>query len=215
MESRFEFLPIAVVLILALAIPVHATVLTFQPATNFGPIDQAYGDHVASTSQNGFLYEPDGGFTPNLTVDYGPLPQAAPTLYGTGFGNLLNVLYEDADGFGILEITIEGDDQWLVKLAGFDLGSYGVSNTIRRVSVHDNYGNVLFSQYDVEVEAIAHTSFDFDPPLAGDQLVIRIDTSNLGYSSDNVAIDNVQFSQAPKTTPVDADTWASLKAQFR
>jgi hypothetical protein len=194
----------------------HALVLTFDPVNlNFERIDQSYGDRVTMTPQDGFFYGTDGGFTPHIEVDYGVLPEALPSLWMTGYGDLINILYEDQDGYGQLEVTLTADPLWNVLLHGFDMAAYSAVGPINSVSVRDGLGNVLFMESDVQIVATGHDAFVFDPPLQGQTLVIAVDSGNLGTTSDNIGIDNIEFSQLSVPLPVQATTWGGVKALYR
>jgi hypothetical protein len=208
--------PFLALLILLVSSASHATVLTFDPVNmNFEHVSQDYGDRVTMTPQNGFEYGTDAGFTPNVEVDYGLLPTAIPALWTTGYGDLTNVLYEDQDGYGYLEITLTADPLWNVQLHGFDMAAYSNVNPINSVTVRDGVGTVLFNQNNVSITASGHDSFTFDPPLQAATIVIAIDTHNLGTVSDNISIDNITFGQLSVPLPVEASTWGSVKALFR
>lgn len=194
--------------------PAPALVLIFEPvAQNYDPVDQAYGDRAASTSQDGFVYGAEGGFTPNVEVDYGVLPYATPSLYRNGFGDLKDVLFENTPNFGHLEIGLTADEGWSVTLLGFEMAAWSDVEPINAVQVYTDSGAMLFDARDVEISHDTHTAFEFDPPLEGRRLVIAIDTGNLGYASDYVAIDNVVFAQRETTVPVVALSWGQLKAR--
>lgn len=204
--------------VLALFAPgaARATVLTFDPVNmNFEHVDQAYGDRVTQTPQDGFEYGTGGGFTPNIVVDYGLLPDAIPALWTAGYGDLTNVLFEDQDGNGYLEITLTADAQWAVQLAGFDMAAYSARPAINSISVRDGSGGVLFNVDDVTVTATGHDTYVFSPPLEARTIVIAIDTHNLGTFSDDVAIDNIAFSQVSAPLPVETRTWGGVKALYR
>jgi len=109
----------------------NASVLTFDidPISNFLNIDQDYGDNITATTIGGFSYGADEGFTPNVNVSYG---DSDPALWTTGYGDLTNVLFEDADNSGILEITFTADPGYAVSLHGFELASFSGDRTIDR-----------------------------------------------------------------------------------
>jgi hypothetical protein len=203
-------------LLAALAAPAAALELTFDPVEeNFQPVDQAYGDRVTQTPQDGFSYGIAGGFTPNVEVSYGPIPPAMPHLWTTGYGDLVNVLYEDQDGFGQLEVTFSADPGWRVELHGFDMAAYSTVAPIRRLEVRNGAGDVLFAQDDVAVPHAGHVTFTFDPPLAARWIVLSFDSGNLGSQSDNVCLDNIAFSQAEAALPVEAVSWGRVKSRYR
>lgn len=198
------------------AIPALALELTFDPVErNFERINQAYGDRVTQIPQGGFSYGEEGGFTPNVEVGYGPIPRASPSLWTIGYGDLVNVLYEDADGFGHLEITFTADPRWSAALHGFDLAAYSVIDPINGWSVRNGAGTVLVSESDVAVPYPGHLSYSFDPPLEAATLVLELDSANLESQSDNVCVDNIVFSQVEAPLAIDPASWAGLKSLYR
>ena len=198
------------------ASPAPATVLIFEPTDrNFQRTDQAYGDRVVATAQDGFLYGADGGFTPNVMVAYGRLPGAFPSQWTFGYGDLQGILFDDEDSFGHLEIELAADAGWWVTLAHFDMAAYRPVAPINDVRVVNGAGDELFRQDGVAVPDVGHISFDFDPPLQGRWLTISFDASNLGGWSDDIGIDNVTFSQMELPTGVDAGSWTRTKALYR
>lgn len=195
--------------------PAHALVLIFEPVVeNYEPLDQSYGDRVISTSQDGFVYGVEGGFTPNVEADYGVLPYATPSLFRVGFGDLRDVLFDSASDFGHLEVALTADEGWNVTLSRFEMAAWRATNPINAVQVYTQAGDVLFDARDVQIAHDTHTIFSFDPPLIARKLVIAIDASNLGGLSDNIAIDNVVFGQVEATLPVEIVSWGALKTSY-
>lgn len=193
----------------------RATVLTFEPtAVNFQPTDQAYGDRVTAENQDGFSYGNAWGYTPNITVAYGG-PYALPAQWMLGYGNLGGVLFENRDGWGILEITLSADLGSLVELLHFDMAAYRSVAPIRNLQVRNAAGVLLFNEDDVSIPHVGHVSFDFDPPLLGRALTIQFDSGNLMSHSDDVGIDNITFRQVDSPTGVEPDTWSRTKALYR
>ena len=192
-----------------LAAPCFATVLTFDIAgiTNFQAAPQGYGDNVTSSSMGSFSYGSAQGFTPNLTVSYG---NTTPALWTTGYGDLTNIAFEDADGSGILNITLTSAATGVqARLHSFDLAAFTANfasdPTINSVTVYDGANAVLFAQNNVTIARTGHTSFVFDPPLIGATLRIEVNALNLGGRNDDIAADNITFSQVgspPSGTPV-------------
>jgi hypothetical protein len=187
-----------------------ATVLTFDddpPITNSENINQAYGDAVTSTTMPGnFLYDENGeGFTPNIAVDYGPLApvNASPDLWSTGYGDLTNILFKDADGFDYLQVTFTADPGFRVRLHSWDMAAFGAvfssDPTIDSVRVLDSGGNELLALTNVSISETTHTSFDYAAnPFVDDVLVLEFNSGNLGGLSDDIAFDNIVFSQIPE-----------------
>lgn len=183
-----------------------ATVLTFDITgiSNFQNMNQGYGDNVTSTSAGSFSYGVGAeGFTPNVTAQYGTLD---PALWTTGYGDLANVLFEDQDASGILTITFTADAGYNAVLHGFDLAAYttAFSNdpTVQSITVTDGGANTYYSQTNGVVSRTGHTGYDFSAnPIAGSVLKISIDARNLGSLNDDIAIDNIRFSQQAVPEP--------------
>ena len=100
--------------------PAQATTLTFDyKYQNRKPIDPNYGDNVAAVEQNGFTYGGEAGFTPHIAVDYGP-SGANPSLLANGYGDLLDVLYNNSNSSS-LEITMIAESPvsiWTARSSG-------------------------------------------------------------------------------------------------
>jgi hypothetical protein len=191
------------------ALNASATVLTFDKvAGTFGSeerIPQDYGDNVAATEQGGFVYGADGGFTPNVTVDWntgsGTVGGEA-AFWGTGFGDLVNVIEAEPEPKG-LQFTLTAEPGWLVVLNGFDMATWSSNRTIDALRVLDGADQVLFEELDASIPASGHRSFDFDAPLTASVIKIEFDSSNLGGRSDNIGMDNITFGQVvPEPTSV-------------
>ncbi len=207
---------VVVALVAAGAPAARATELIFEPTVQSGvPVDPAYGDRVVASDQGGFLYGAGGGFTPNVTVDYGPWDLFDIRLWQTGYGDLEGVLYDEQDGRGYLEIDLAADPGWRVSVEGFDMAAWRVGGVIRWVRVWDGAGQVLFEQADVDVPTTGHVHFAFDPPLEGRWVTIAFDAGNLGTFSDNIGIDNIRLGQVAGPTAVEPESWARTKASFR
>jgi len=217
--TRLNWRAIVAAVLAAIALapgaPARATVLTFDPvAMNFERVNQDYGDRVTMSPQDGLSYGTGGGFTPNVLVDYGILPEAIPSYWTVGYGDLTNVLFEDQDGYGYLEVTLTADSGWDVFLYGFDMAAYANVSPVNSVSVRDGVGNVLFSEGNVAIPASGHLSFAFAPVLQAHVLIVAIDAHNLGSLSDDIAIDNIAFGQT-NALPVKMSTWGRVKALYR
>jgi hypothetical protein len=196
------------------AFPAHAVVLTFdiEGAFDSNPINPAfadYGDNATSPTMGTYSYGTAGGFTPNIVTGY----SVNASFWTNDYGDLVNVAYPVADS-GIFEVTLTADPGFEVALNSFELAGWPDTDyTINSVQVLA--GSVpLFSQSNVLVQGETspfRTSFTNDvlgSSLAAPSLTIRFDSSNLGEASDNIGIDNVQFSQAAvlPTTPVPPPT---------
>ena len=201
----------------------RASVLTFDQIRVGGIVEstisgnavpQDYGDRVTGSpmdvSGGEFTYGNLGeGFTPNVVVEYfgGSATPVGPAvaLWTDLYGDLENVLFGNQNS-GTMNILFTADPGFTVQLYGFDLGGWPSADyTIAGVSVFDG-GTTRFSQSNVLVEGNAsgprHTSFEFAVPLAGSQLLVQVDYSNLpGNQQDNIGIDNVRFGQSPPPGP--------------
>ena len=180
-----------------------ATVLTFStnPASANGsdvPID--YGDRVTSTSDGLGLYGSSQGFTPNILTDFSGNDAS---LWTSDYSDLSDVYYNETEG-GDLSLNFQADPGFLVRLHSFDIGAWQPGSpdnpTIDNVTVSTN-GIVLFTMSNVIVSETTATNLVFPVPLAAENLSIVLDTSGLGNSSDNIALDNVTFSQAAAPVP--------------
>jgi hypothetical protein len=192
-----------VVIVVALMLHADAgadVVLSFDhnPISDFQVIDQAYGDNVTvSPDGNGHMYDiiPGNGFgtTPNVTVSYGP---GDPSLWTTGYGDLTNIYFNDADGDTDLEITFVADAFFEVGLFGFDVASFlAGGQTVQGLHVRDGLGNILWSTGSTAISGTTHNDFDFAGGLFAPTLIINVDLTGLGGVSDDIGIDNVHFVQ--------------------
>lgn len=199
-------------------------VLTFDqtdpPTVSGGVVNQAYGDRVTAASDAAGSYGLFGsGFTPNVVVEYsdggGPINNA--NIWPNGFGDLLGVLFNNADGDDRLTVTFTADPGFLVQLHSFDMAGWlNADYTIAGVRVND--GTVdLFSQSNVFVRGSAsqsprHTSFLFATPLEAQVIQIYIDLTGLGAVSDNIGVDNIAFSQVGEAVPEPATLFRAAAA---
>src|SRR4051794_35120737 len=75
-----------------------ASQLIFQPATSgfgdFSLLPAGYGDRIAATTQDGFLYTLDGGATPNVVTQFGPSDSLVNLYTWTEqYGDLHNIIF--------------------------------------------------------------------------------------------------------------------------
>ena len=204
-----EFLKFAIYCIAATCIfsggAAADVVLTFDQSGIFNSvaIDQEYGDNViASPDGNGHGYNIIAGngfgLTPNVEVSYSANEA---DLWTTGYGNLTNVLYDEADFSSGFEITFNADPGFEVGLFGFDMAVFGgVDSTLPGVEILDGGNNVLWSAGPTVIDSTTATSFDSGGVFA-DSLTIAIDLTGLGGASDNFGIDNVHFAQRVSSVP--------------
>lgn len=219
---------LSVALCLAVSLNGKATILTFDitdlsypGAENFPEgfqISQAYGDFVTSTSVpfggGTFDYGVGAeGFTPNVSVDYGPVSAqtGGPSLWRYNYGDLIRILYQGSTFTGsgtdydYLVITLQADPGFEVLLYGFELaGWFETDYTVMGVAVYNSVFNDLFPDQNrvfhdpnamVMGSGPSHTSYVFGTPLRGRTIAIFIDASNLGATSELIGIDNIWFGQ--------------------
>lgn len=188
---------------------------------------QEYGDRV--TALNGmandgtnFAYEVGiEGFTPNVTVAYGPTSifTGGPSLWRYDYGDLTRTLYQGSTATGLgndydfLEIDFSADPGFDVVLYGFDLGGWNQTDyVINEVAVTTFGGVSLFSDPNATVLGAGptHTTYSFATPLRAPFLRILIDARNLGIDSEFIGIDNIRFGQDIAVDPVPEPATATL-----
>ncbi|MBL8174105.1 MAG: PEP-CTERM sorting domain-containing protein [Bryobacterales bacterium] len=199
-------------MILALGLAGNAfggTILTFdmKPFTVLGgSINAAYGDRVnAASDAVGFYGTDNGTYTPNVVTSYGGTPRT----WTTGYANLTNVHYNDDEG-GDLVLTFTADAGFLVRLVSFDLGSFsGTNRTLSNtaISIRDGANALVFSVNGPLVIG-GSTANSFSPNVSAQQLVLRLHVGQLVNSSDDIAIDNVLFSQQAANVVPEPGTYA-------
>lgn len=175
------------------------TVVTFSPVASDGVVlNPICGDRVLSASQDGFTYSIANGTTPQVRVDYGPVAgnvrQAS-----SGYGDLSGVIFPGISAGGFLDVVLTADLGHQVSLKSFDMAAGGnADRTVRSILVTDAVGNVLFSQSNASIAGDSvgprHTSFTIASATAR-VVRIHIDASNLGASADQIALDNLSFTE--------------------
>src|SRR6478672_6893076 len=96
--SRIIMGLIAAVLVAVFVPRSIAAQLLFEPATgsygDFSALPAGYGDRIAATSQDGFLYSLDGGPTPNVVTQYGPTDGLVNLYHWTNdYGDLQHIIF--------------------------------------------------------------------------------------------------------------------------
>jgi hypothetical protein len=226
----------ALAAVLALTSSARASVLTFDIFDETEPlymenfpegyrINGEYGDRIVDgtpqTATNGtttFEYGEAGeGYTPNVTVDYGPYSifTGGPSLWRYNYGDLTRVLFQGSTFTGagydydVLDIVFVADPGYDVVLHDFDLGGWNETDyTINGVTVYDGIPfpfltpmNQIYEEFDVPVAGAGPDSTHVTPLTSGGVspqahvLWLRIDASNLGATSELIGIDNIRFSQ--------------------
>ncbi len=121
---------------------------------------------------------------------------------------MFNVVENEPEGHNGYSITFVADAGYQVSLTSLDMGNWGGAISVPGLSITDGNGLELFSASNISLVANvvqSHTSFDFGSLLAN-TLILHIDTTGLGGASDNVGLDNIQFSQVT-AVPIPAAFW--------
>ena len=196
----------------------HPTVLEFDqarasdgqivPTASPSNLPPDYGDRAtgAFVAVPGGLFtyvQNDEGFTPNVTVEItggGATPENPRVrLWQSEYGDLVNVVFT-LQGAAEMRVRLVADPGFEAALYGFDLAGFPQTDWVISGIEVTAGGRNLFAETDVLVEGNAvgpgRTSFVFDPPLTGPELLLRIDHSNLGPTrQDNIGLDNLRFGQ--------------------
>ncbi len=212
---------IAAAILASVPAAASATVLTFDISggvSNFEVVPQAYGDNVAASPQAGHSYGVGAeGFTPNVTVSYGAAGED-PNLWTTGYGDLTNILFNDADGDTTFTTTFTADAGYLVDLYSFDMAwFFDTSANVQGFTVRDGSNNVLHSQGPFVLPGGAtHLTFSFAQPLSAATLQLVVDLTGLGSVSDDLGLDNIRFGQSlvPPPGVPEPGTWALMIGGF-
>lgn len=199
---------IAATIVVAAGISSLATVLTFDGAGdgNASSLNQAYGSRVTSATMGSFGYGSTGGFTPNVTVTYGP-SAATIQFWTTGYGDLDGVILDRSNPGTGLSVTFTADQGFLVRLHSWQMAAFprlfleqDRAAVVNQVTVTvDGAAAPSFPRSQVLIATNGHTSFDFsDAPFVGQQITVAFDSSNLGdiYAADDICFDNITISQA-------------------
>jgi hypothetical protein len=229
--SSFGFrLCLMVALLLPCARPIRATTLTFNacgggtgtalegPRCRYATINQDYGDRVTGPSMNGGLmqYGQYGeGWTPNVTVSYGPVG-AAIRGWDNNYAGLWTVIWVQDDP-GVLTIRMTADPGYQALFHGWRIGGYIFNEgpwplVIGALSVMNEHQTVLWSQSNVPVTQAGPLYFEFAQPLAsgdGGCIEFTMDVRNLpvgAYNRESIGIDQVRFGQRESANP-EAASW--------
>jgi len=195
------------VVCLLLSIPAHATVLTFDiaGATNPSTMPQSYGDAVTATNMGSFSYGALGGFTPNVSVSYESATGGELNFWSTGYNDLVNVLENEADGEIGYSITFTADPGFRVVLESLDMGNWGAAITVPGMEIKNGSGSTLANYPSILLaDSATQSHASFTPSVQGQTLVLHVDTTGLSTNSDNVGLDNIQFSQVVVPEPAAA-----------
>ena len=194
---------LAACLFFAILRTASASTLLFNPTTgsfaNFGPLPQGYGNRIAAADQDGFHYDLLGGATPNVVTRFATGGMPAIITWDFQFGDLQNVIY--AVEPQVFQFDLIADPGFVVTLNSFDMASWpGVEYTINSVTIEDGNGSVLYSQNNPVIHGAnaTHTHFSFNG-VSSSTLQILFDATNV--DSDDVGIDNINFSQTTAPEP--------------
>jgi hypothetical protein len=185
--------------------PTAATVLTFNPTLTGAAANQLYGDRVTGPGEmtpDGPRYGAEYGWTPNVTVFY----EQNLRQWDTGYGDLVNVLYEESGHSNWqMRIILYADPGYLVSLHQFDLGVLaGPSYSPDRVAVTDGVGTPLWESFRPLLASTvppSRTEFRFEPPIVSETLQIFIEFPSLPIKLRRIAIDNIGFGQMIVPSP--------------
>lgn len=190
-----------------------SSILTFNVTgiSNSQAINQSYGDRIAGPSDAVGAYGTDNGqYTPNVLTVYGAAGEA-PDLWTTGYGDLTNIFFNDTDSDTTLTLTLLADAGFQVSLLSFDIGSFVTAGqTIQGARVLNAATSAVL--WSVGSTFVPHTShLNLAPNVSANSLMLEINLTGLGGVSDDIGIDNVQFSQSAVTAaPVPEPATLSL-----
>lgn len=195
-----------------------ASVLTFEidGIGNFGSMPDEYGDRITAVDDGSYHYEIGvEGATPNVVVTYPRVPanSADPSYWSTGYGDLVDVYFEDNDGVGQGEIILSADYGYEVVLYGFQMAAYtagfGSDPVINAVRVLGCSDTPIFEETDAAISISTHTDYNFSSaPIQSREIRIQFDSANLVSRSDDIALDNIRFGQvavSPTEMPCPSD----------
>jgi len=195
-----------------------ASIYTFDVTgiSNSAIIPAAYGNRISGPSDAAGSYgTTDGIYTPNIAVLYGAVGED-PNLWTTGYGNLTNIFFNDADNDTTMTITWTADAGFLVSLLSFDLASFidaGQTLANPAITVLDGSNNVLWTQAGpLAVSGATHNSFS--PGVTASQLKLVVNLTGLATVSDDIGLDNITISQSADTSgvPEPGTAWLALGA---
>jgi hypothetical protein len=184
--------------IVLITVPGRADMLLFNPTvgafSNLNPLPQGYGNRITAADQGGFHYDLVGGATPNVVTQFATGSMPAIFTWDFQFGDLQNVIF--AQEPRVFQFNLNADPGFLVTLNSFDMASWPMLDyTIKSVTIEDGNGAVLYSQSNPLIKGAnsTHTHFSFNGVTAN-TLQIFFDSTNV--DSDDVGIDNINFSQS-------------------
>lgn len=192
------------VLLLA-SLNAHATKLTFDGPLVIGTTSAtSYGDRVTVAGPGVTL---DGGATPNIVLNFVPLPVSGQVnfeVYSSGYSGLGYALGDNAYNVpGYVELI--ADDGWDVVLEGFQLGAWSTSSYPNsQVRIVDTAGTTYFDSGLFTFPG--NTVYSYPAAPIRSSAPLRVYISDFG----DLGLDNFQFSQI--ATIPEAETYAMLMA---
>lgn len=175
-----------------------ASVLTFTVAglANGRPLPNDYGDRITSATMGSYSYGLIGGITPNVVAEYrGASLQPHVNWRYAGFNDLLGVIYNEFDLAPWYRVHLTADPGYLTTIESFDVGNRGGEITVPNITIYDGNFQILWEETDIIVPASTSPHISFAPNVTNTALIIQVTTVGLGHSSDNIALDNIQFTQ--------------------
>lgn len=139
-----------------------------------------YGDRVTSVSQGGLAYGPEGGFTPNVVLDY----TTNVGLWGTGYGDLPTAIWGRNSSSGStsdatpVSFTLTADPGFLVRLRSIRLADWNGSQLVTTFRVLDGSSAELFNWQGIP-DGTTNTLITF-PSVVGESLTV---TWNNGWNT--------------------------------
>lgn len=118
------------------------------PLTQTDFVAGGYGHRVTSTVMGTYQYGSEGGFTPNIAIDY--TPDSGP--WGSGYGDLptaiwgVNAISSSTSDLNPVVIKLIADPGWFVRLDSIRLADWaGTTQDQTTMRVLDGSNNVLFT----------------------------------------------------------------------
>jgi hypothetical protein len=84
-----------------------------------------------------------------------------------------------------------------VSLTSFDVGNFGAQITVQNISITDGSGNLLWQTSPFTLPGSSSQHLSFNSGVTSTTLILKVDLTGLGGNSDNVGLDNIQFSETP------------------
>lgn len=152
-----------------------ATNLLFATDTGAQLADSSlatYGDRVTAVSQGGFGYGAEGGFTPNVVIDYTTNVGTWPT----GYGNFPTAIWgrnsssSSTSDATPVSFTLTADSGYLVRLRSIRLADWNGTQLQTTFRVLDGSNNELFNWQGIP-DGTTSTLITF-PSVVGESLTV-------------------------------------------